>query len=285
MVPQTIEYLNEKHRQGTIESKSILYPFIFGMRWFESELSSRLIYSKDFSRSKELKVYDIHELIEAIDELSFALDVNFSYQEILYVADFGAGLTVPLMSANRIPVRRCVSFEIEERSATTQLITNFENKIANPLVLLAIRYYSIGMKLLAMEDAEYGLMESAFMQFYLVIELLLESEKSSKAKKKIIEKGYSDENFEKIVERVYIVRNNFIGHIGKNGKITGVDQEFLILKQVLVAKWAARRIICLESKLPFYFREMWVTDSFSGGICFNGTEAELHGEFNIDGIL
>lgn len=282
MVPQSIEFLLETYRNGTVSRGKNLSPFLFGMAWFDPKQPDSLLYAKDFSTAEEMRSYDFSEMVDAIDELSFVLDVNLSYQEIQYYPDFGLGLTEPLVVARRIPARRGISFEVEERGVAVELLSG--DKISDPLVLLAIRYYGVGMRLLALEDSEYGLFEAAFMQFYLVLELLLKANNLKDAKKKMAERGY-DEGESSIIEHVYKARNNFFGHGGKNAEVDGVTQDFQVLKQVLVARWAARRAISHEAGVSFYFREMHISDSLVGGACFGGTKAELESNFSLKDLI
>jgi hypothetical protein len=145
--------------------------------------------------------------------------------------------------------------------------------------IAAHQHYSTGLALLAGEDQIAGLLDAAFMQFYLAVESILQTHESSKAPTSGISLFGErfDENINKIVRHVYVARHRFFGHAHPRYQKGRSDPEmaFAVAKQTLVARWCARSLIALELNRPLVRREMRLYPSQNTSIEFDGNASSL----------
>jgi hypothetical protein len=279
MVQQTIEFIYEQARQSNPPTREdlILYPFFRGMIWYSSERPNFLIWFCPFKNAEDLFQFNIQRLFDAIKQLELHMDVNLIFNEITYLADIGTGPQLPLMTIKRLPIVRGYSFELEERVTAANSLRQGD-LILSDKAKLSHQHYSTGMALLAGEDTATGLIDGAFMQFYLATEALLEKQERGKAienGRKLYGSKFSP-NLERIVEHVYLARHRFFGHAHPKYLKGIFDPQiaFDIAKQILVAKWCARYLLGLELNTTLVIREMFLFPSDTNSIQFNG-QAEL----------
>lgn len=279
MVPQTLQFLQE--RSGMAGITPSMAAFISGAR-HTMENDSALYYETSFHSSDELFAYDMHSLYKLVQELELHADVNFTITKISYLADVGTGPKLPILIAEREPIARGIGFEIEERGKVAASLSNRDLKWTEK-AKHAHQYYSTGLSLLALEDQISGLLDAAYMQFYLSIEAILEAYKSEKA----IEKGKRqygvlfNDDIVAAVKRVFVVRNDYFGHAGtarRSGERTQEDI-FAIAKQTLVARWCARSLIQLEVGANLVHREMRFYPSYNRSMAYDGNAALLSTDF------
>jgi hypothetical protein len=255
--------------------------FISGSQlWTEGEPA--LFYTKAFTNANELFAYDLRSLYDLVQELELHTDVNFTIVRISYLADVGLGRpTLQLLVAEREPIARGVGFEIEERGLISQSLSNLTLKLSDK-AKSAHQYYSTGLTLLALEDQVSGLIDAAYMQFYLAVEAILEAYTDQKA----VEKGkrlYATKftpNIEAAVVRVFAVRNSYFGHAGaarRRGMLTDAST-FAVAAQTLVARWCARSLIELEVGNLLVHREMRFYSGNTQSVTFDGDAAQLDTE-------
>lgn len=149
---------------------------------------------------------------------------------------------------------------------------------------MAQHHYSTGMGLLAGEDVLTGLIDAAFMQFYLAVEALLGSHEREKA----LTNGtqfYGDRflKLKDLVTHVYLARHRFFGHAHPKFVKGLLDSEtaFQIAKQALVARWTARALLGLELGRPLVTREMRLYPKPGRSVCFFGDTESLNSEFRL----
>ena len=288
MVPQTMEFLFEKWKANISKDmegeKDLILPFIMGMSYFGSgqiDNFQRLYWWKTFDNSNELFSFDLENLSNAIYQLEIHTDINLTFNKISYLADVGTGPNLPLMQISRIAIPRGIGFEIEEKGEATQSICLGDFKLSNK-AKLAQKFYSLGVALLAGEDQILGLIDGAFMQFYLVIETILRdhSLENAVANGTNWYKERFTDDLKRVTQHVFTARHRFFGHAHPKffDKEYKPEIYFNILRQVLVARWCARSLIELEVKRPLVKREM----RFYFGqksYYFNGDVNSRSGEF------
>ena len=189
---------------------------------------------------------------------------------------------MPLLIFQRLPFGRGIGFEIEERQAVAQSF-QLGDFILPEKVRVAQQHYSTGMALLAGEDSVSGLIDAAFIQFYLSVEAALESHEKDIALEKGIELFGEkfDDNLKKIVSHIYIARHRFFGHAHPKylKGILDTDTAFDIAKQTLVVRWAAKRLLELQLKRPMVKREMRLYPTQMQSVMFSGCANSLDDEF------
>ncbi len=285
MVRQTIEFMHEQSMrpEHPPQGDSLLRPFITGMRyWRRDEEPDVLIWYRDFASADELFQFDLQVLSDAIRQLELHTDINFVVGEISYRVDLGLGPEVPLLVVSRMPIRRGVGFEVEERELVASSTRQGDFMLSDKAIL-SQQHYSTGMALLAGEDDVSGLIDGAFMQFYLATESLLEAHKRDRAVQNgraLYGSRFSAE-LEKVVQHVYLARHRFFGHAHPKYLRGILDAEvaFDIAKQVLVARWCARYLLGLELQTPLAIREMRFYPSDNTSIYFDGRSELLDAVF------
>jgi hypothetical protein len=183
---------------------------------------------------------------------------------------------------SRLPFARGVAFEIEEREAVAQSFQLGDFQLSDK-GRVAQQHDSTGMSLLAGEDSVSGLVDAAFMQFYLAVEATLARHDRAEA----LQQGQTlfgtefDDNLKKIVSHVYIARHRFFGHAHPKylKGLLDTNTAFDIAKQTLVARWCARKLLELELKRPLARREMRLYPSPRQSVAFLGDAIALDNEF------
>jgi hypothetical protein len=221
----------------------------------------------------------LHDLIR---QLEVHTDINLTFNRVSFLADFGIGPTEQLMIIERMPFSRGVTFYSEEREAVFQSLSGGDLMFSQK-AKAAQHHYSTALALLAGEDQVAGLLDAAFMQFYLAIECILETHKSDRAGTNgalFFGTDFSPD-LAKIVRHVYVARHRFFGHGQPEDQKAQADSSaaFAIAKQTLVARWCARRLISLELKAKLVAREIRLYPGTRGSIGFNGEASQLDGEF------
>jgi hypothetical protein len=152
-------------------------------------------------------------------------------------------------------------------------------------VRVAHQHYSTGMSLLAGEDSVSGLVDAAFMQFYLAMEAVLGRHETSEALKAAAQMfgDECDQNLRAIVSHVYLARHRFFGHAHPKylGGLLDTNTAFDIAKQTLVARWCARRLMELELKRPLVKRELRLYAGPQKSVAFFGDASSLLSEFTL----
>ncbi len=280
MVEQTLQFLHQ-HSNSTAGVVQSMLPFIEGSRYWHDN-DSALFYEASFDCAETLFSYDVRTIYDLVRELELHTDVNFTIVKIVFLADVGTGPNLPLLVAEREAISRGIGFEIEERGMVANSLSNGELNWTDR-AKTAQQYYSTGIGLLALEDQISGLIDAAYMQFYLATEAILEAYVDGKA----IEKGTRmygsrfNENIQAAVKRVFLVRNNYFGHAGKvrrSGQLSN-DAMFAIAKQTLVARWCARALIELEVAADIVHREMRLYPGHGQSFAFYGDANQLDAEF------
>ncbi len=128
-----------------------------------------------------------------------------------------------------------------------------------------------------------GLIDAAFMQFYLALEALLgnhEKENAISGGKELYGDRFTPD-FEALVKHIYIARHRFFGHAHPKFLKGLLDAEtaFQIAKQALGARWTARGILTLKLNRPLVTREMVLYPKPNYSVIFNGDPTTLVGEF------
>jgi len=281
MIPQTMEYLSEKRGQP-VANGDLINPFIRGMIHFSRSSPSNLFWWKSFTGPEELFSFDLTILESAIRQLELHAEINLTYSQVTYLADVGTGPNLALMIIKRVPIGRGVAFEVEERAIVSASLAQGDIAISDK-IQVAQQHYSTGMGLLAGEDSFAGLIDAAFMQFYLSLESLLENHEREKAlnRGKELYRERFNANFEALVRHVYLARHRFFGHAHPKFLKGLLDAEtaFQIAKQTLVARWTARAVLALELNRPLVIREMRLYPKPNYSVCFTGDPMTLEGEF------
>lgn len=241
MVPQTLQYLAELSRTPPATQSSTMRDLLSGMRYWHPEKMNALIMAGNFADENDLLAVRISELEDKLRQVELIADINLTFSSVTFFADRGTGLDIPLLTFNRLPISRGIGFELEERGQTTNSICSIENEQMKENLKTPILYYSTGLGLLAAEDQVAGLLDAAYMQFYLAIEFLLGTH-SQKDVEKIGKEKFNHE-FDAVtcqaVKQVYLVRHMYFGHAHPNRASNGdPDHTFSIVKQILVARWA-----------------------------------------------
>ena len=176
----------------------------------------------------------------------------------------------------------CVSFEVEERVLASKRLEKALS-MNKPEISYAAKSYLTGLNLMGLEDQFPGLLEAAFMQFYIGCETICETHKCDKAKE-YISKNVSDPSESRrlqiIAHQVWEVRNTYYGHSAetKNKLPANYEESLRVAKQVLVARYLCKRL--LELSVPerdVLVREMGLFgDDY---VRFDGSIEQLQGKF------
>lgn len=283
MVPQTLQFLAECAAAPPDGIGEIASAFLQGMRYADPS-KPRLLFWRAFQNSGELFSFDPEILSEAIRQLEIHTDINLTFGRIIYLADVGRGPELPLWILSRLPFARGVAFEIEERDVAKASLEGGDFQLSDK-ARVAQQHYSTGMSLLAGEDSVSGLVDAAFMQFYLATEAILGRHERAAA----LQEGSQlfgdefDESLKRIVSHVYIARNRFFGHAHPRylKGLLDTDTAFDIAKQTLVARWCARRLLELELKRSLVKREMRLYAGPQQSVAFYGDASSLQSEFTL----
>ncbi len=282
MVPQTLQFLGEIANASPQGIGEFASAFLRGMHSLDPKKPATLFLWRSFENAEELFSFDIEVLSDAIRQLELHTDINLTFSRVSYLADVGRGPELPLLIMSRLPFARGVAFEVEERGAVAQSFQRGDFKLSDK-ARVAQQHYSTGMSLLAGEDSVSGLVDAAFMQFYLAVEATLGKHEKAEA----IQQGQTlfgrefDDNLKKIVSHVYLARHRFFGHAHPKylKGLLDADTAFDIAKQTLVARWCARKLLELELKRPLAKREMRLYPSPGQSVAFFGDALVLDNEF------
>ena len=179
MVPQTLQFLTECAAAPPDGTGEIASAFLQGMRYVDASKPG-LLFWRAFQNSDELFSFDPEVLSEAIRQFVIHTDINLTFGRVTYLADVGRGPELPLWILSRLPFARGVAFEIEERGAAKVSLGGGDFQLSDK-ARVAQQHYSTGMSLLAGEDSVSGLVDAAFMQFYLATEAILERHERTEA--------------------------------------------------------------------------------------------------------
>jgi hypothetical protein len=277
MVSQTLEFLREIGLRWPGNVGGVTRAFLLGAQYSSSE-NPALFYFKRFETAEELFSFGIQSLSDAIMELELHTDINLTFSRVSYLADVGTGPNLPLLIISRLPYSRGIAFEVDERSEVTSSFVRGDFRLSER-ARVAQQHYSTGMALLAAEDQINGVIDAAFMQFYLTIESVLRSHTRSRA----LANGpdlfgaHFSEDLKKISSHVFEARNRFFGHVNT----LPVKNSFDVAKQTLVARWLARRLIELEIGRPLVKREMRLYPLPNSSIEFRGNAEQLETDFRL----
>lgn len=281
MVPQTLQFLSECAVNPPSGAGKISSAFLQGMR-YAAPGNQRLLFWSTFRDFRELFSFDPGLLSEAVRQLEVHTDINLTFSRVTYLADVGRGPELPLWILSRLPFARGVAFEIEERSATAASLIGGDLQMSDK-ARVAQQHYSTGMSLLAGEDSVSGLVDAAFMQFYLAIEAVLGCHEKSDALRAGAQMFAADfdDGLRQIVSHIYLARHRFFGHAHPKylKGMLDTDTAFDIAKQTLVARWCARRLMELELGRPLVMREMRLYAGPQQSIAFFGDSSLLRSDF------
>lgn len=282
MVPQTLQFLAEMVQTPPKGLGEVATDFLRGMRYANPETPGKLYLWRSFENAQALHSFGVDVLSDTIRQLELHTDINLTFSRVSYLADVGGGPVLPLLIISRLPFARGVAFEIEERAAVRESFQLGDFTLTDK-ARVAHQHYSTGMSLLAGEDSVSGLVDAAFMQFYLSVEATLEKHEKDKA----LAQGLAlfgtrfDDNLSKIVSHVYRARHRFFGHAHPTylKGMLDTDTAFDIAKQTLVARWCARKLLELEINRPLAKREMRLYPSARHSVAFFGDAITLDNEF------
>lgn len=283
MVPQTLQFLSEESlRWESGPSSEVVLGLIRGMRYADPSQPGPLLFWHTFCDAAELFAFDLERIAAIIRQLEIHADINLTYGRVSFLADVGRGPELPLLVVARRPIARGIAFEIDERAVVRQSLAQGDFVISNK-VMVAQQHYSTGMAMLAAEDAVAGLIDAAFMQFYLAIEAILEEHEkvaAIEACRRLFGTTLGS-SLERIISHVYVARHRFFGHAHPRYLRGMLDTEtaFDIAKQALVARWCARRLLELELGRPLVTREMRLYPQPNRSVMFTGNSDDLDGEF------
>ena len=284
MVPQTLRFLHEQAPSATEVTSPVAAGFMIGMRYYSPERPNQLLWWKQFQDSTELFSFAISELSAVITQLEVHAAINLTFSRVAYLTDVGSGPTHPLLIIERVPFNRGVAFEVEERGKVTNSLTLGDFSLRGKVVA-AQRHYSTGLTLLAAEDQMAGLLDAAYMQFYLAIECILDADGCGKAQKNGREffGARFTLDLEQIVSHVFLARHRFFGHGHPKQQKAHSDScaAFAIAKQTLVARWCARKLISLELNRDLVEREMQLYPGLASSVAFYGNAELLDSEFKL----
>lgn len=282
MVDQSLELLSEiaVSVDDYKNANPSILPFLKGMqssKGIKEKRQSELFFRYTFATGAELQNFKLEELIERIGNLELSLDTVFNVESITFVADFGSAHR-PLWQAQQIRFGSGVGFEVEERMKVTDTFRKLKDKNIEEH-RVALNYYKTGMLNLLLGDQFSGLIDSAFMQFYLCIESILGTHEGNAAANRALSKSITPK-IDELVRHVFLARHQFYGHANPKNKVihearTNEATAFEIQKQVLVAKWVARDLLASITDLPLSNREMRLYPNPTTSYSFTGNVEEL----------
>jgi hypothetical protein len=166
-----------------------------------------------FRNADELFSIDTGYLANVITQLEVHTDINLTFSRVVYLADVGVGPTQPLLIIERRPFFRAVGFEIEERGQVAASLKTGDFQLSQKAAA-AQHHYSTGLALLAAEDQISGLLDAAFMQFYLAVECILDAHEKTKAQSNgdVLFLSKFTDDLKDVVGHVFIARHRFFGH-------------------------------------------------------------------------
>lgn len=290
MAEQTVGFVRELsdrwRQQGKALSDGAGGFFDFSNYYPPSQQGDLLVISKFESWDTSSDIQGkIDQLLQELQALSMCLDYPLACVRIEYWLLPGQAETGKILQAVRRPIVRGVAFEVDERGAAERKIEQDFQKYGDQSdsdLQITIGHYLTGMTLLSLEDSYSGLIDAAFMQFYQACEVLAgRNWKLAQVKQWLADNSpANDQALQVTVDHVWYVRHNFFGHAGQNWR-TSSYSVYQIAKQVLVARWLARRLI--EARVgssDVLCREVRLYDGARSDE-FRGTLQELETSFKI----
>lgn len=288
MTSQTVEFIRERIeevRLGRLVIGNASAPY-FQPGWSGPDDLSLVKHER--LRTSANLLATIQRLMGELDALSVCVDFSLTCGHLEYVVPPGEPVPGRALVATRRPLGRGMAFEVEERGAARQKILrdyDFYLKAGHDLKV-AMKHYLNGLTLLGLEDSFSGLIDAAFMQFYQACEILCGNNyKLTEAKKYIARLGYPDAlDLQVVAHHVWQVRHGYFGHGNANNLLyssPNLLDTFNVAKQVLVARWLARRLADGGSPSGAVLcREMRLYHAGSSE-AFCGTVAELETTFRL----
>ena len=287
MVSQSVEFLAERQNicnRLFVDVAPVPIQFVQqSTRTPEGERCIRMYESLD--TSKEIK-QTLEEVRIFIDSLALAVDAPLSCYSIRFVSTQHG----KIVQANRSPIGRGFSFEVEERGTANLKLRNdleFYQNGSDSHLVVGRRHYMTGMQLLALEDQVSGLIDAAFMQFYQGCESLCRDPEGNldSSKKYIAANASSDgRELQIIAHQVWRVRNKYFGHGDVSYNLhanQNREQAAMVARQVLVARYLCRQLLDLAApSRTSLIREMGLFfKTYSGN--FVGQVNQLLNEFKV----
>jgi hypothetical protein len=250
MAHQTIEFIIEKFEIRdfnfiTISSFPDQYKNNI-MFTQERELCLKIYTS--FNNSDDTKII-VKKIEEFINTVSILTDFPIICNKLRFI-DLNIG---KIFIANRKPIGRGMSLEVDERGIVINKIQNekseYENLQSNDYFQAGLKHYLTGMKLLSLEDQVNGLLDASFMQFYQACEVLCQDPRGNleNSKKFIANKVNSNSReLQIIAHQLWRVRNKYFGHGDKDyNKTANTNIQSIknISNQVLVARYLCRLLL------------------------------------------
>ncbi|MFV8248091.1 hypothetical protein [Bdellovibrio bacteriovorus] len=290
MVAQSLEYLHEFAKSTAAHFPNLdadLLPFIQAMQNWRMPKGGEplfLHYRHTFHSVTEFENANIliEKIDTSVDKLEMILDISFNVRSIAYLADKGAGPNKSILHAVPIKYQYGVGFEIEERAQIAPVLIH-SSKIDFESHRVALNHYQTGMTNFLLGDDFPGLIDAAFMQFYLCVEAILEASGEGEAIKNS-RKMFKEPVSEELIKDLYRVRSQFFGHVDptKPEIIRALDDEvtsFEIQKQVLVAKWLARDLLCRITGCLSNNRKTRLYSDLGESVDFSGDISLLQSDF------
>lgn len=288
MTQQTIVFLAENydiHKENFIEiQKPPAHIVTQNIIDSEGQLSIKIY---DVLDTRVPPIDNIKRLCEFLDSVSLCVDSTLLCNKItFYSHNYGA-----LLIANRRPIGRGVSFEVEERGQAKkkiQLDNMYFFSITYDNFKIGRKHYLTGLTLLGLEDQVSGLIDAAFMQFYQGCEALCRDPKGNieNSKKYIASCNLKNgRELQIIAHHVWRVRHKYFGHGDVSYNIlanSNLENATQVAKQVLVARYLCKQL--LEIKSPsgeVLIREMGLfSKGYTGN--FTGDIFQLENDFRVD---
>lgn len=287
MVHQTLEFLSENF-QFSLDSSFSLN--VINVAKPPIEIVNSIIVNQNNELC--LRIYScckntaftsetISNLLRLLNQLSLKVGITLNCYKIMYF-DHNLG---KVFQTARKSIGRGMSFEIEERGLAFHNIIE-STPISAIETVPEIKGYLTGLNLMGLEDQFPGLIEAAFMQFYIACEAACGNNELEKVKQYIADL-FTDSSESKrmqiIAHHIWQVRNNYFGHATakKTRRAENFEQSSRIVKQVLVARYLCHQLILAKHpQSKALFREIGLF--IDGYAQFNGSIKQLEEEFLIN---
>lgn len=252
MVSQTVEFLTngiQIYINKAIQTQTAPPNIIASeMTSIDGKLCLKMSGSIDTGKSIEETIASV---LETLDALSICVDIALVCNQIHFVAGQGEHI----FSANRRPIARGMSFEVEERCvAKVKLLNDLTYyKEADNALRVGIKHYLAGMSLMGLEDQVSGLTDAAFMQFFQGCEAVCKSGNTGLRGtcKYIANLSCNDSReLQIIAHHIYQVRNHYFGHGDVIHNKKAIDDYITAMqatKQLLVVRYLCKRLIDAKS--------------------------------------
>lgn len=296
MVKQTIEFLYEKaeavrreqFNASSFSIDSFLHPLAFAAATDEGLILRKY---EPLESDETLLIEKIAQVLHELEALSVCVDIPLSCSELRYIIPSGIHNSGVVFFAGRKPFGRGLAFELEERDlASRKLQQDYDYLLSQNVpdkLVVAGKHYLAGLTLLGLEDTVPGLIDAAFMQFYVACEILTGGSSERKKAKRYVaaQPNGPHREIQVIIHHVWQVRDEYFGHgnIGKSLPLSkSTSAAFQIAKQVLVARWLCRRLRDLHFPSGLFLAREMRLNSGASSEAFSGTVQELESQFKID---